>query len=153
MRMAVAALAATGPCLGAGAMTLSVGATILSTSNCKFTNRGPTALPFGVIDPSSTGNVTHNALVGFRCSGAAGTAVYSVTSNDGLHETAPGANRMQHTANASLFLRYSLNTPISGSVPKNSDATLTVTGTVAAIDFQDAVAGDYADTVVLSIAP
>jgi len=149
----LAALAAAGPCFGASSMTLSVGATILSTSNCKFTNPGPTALPFGSVDPSSTANVTRDALIGLRCAGSAGTAVYSVTSDDGLYETAPGANRMRHATNTSLYMRYSLNTPISGSVPKNSDETLSVTGTIAAIDFQDAGAGDYADTVVLTIAP
>ena len=151
--LVLAALGAAIPCFGGSSMTLNVGATILSTSNCRFTTAGPTALPFGSIDPSSTANVTHDALIGFSCSGAPGTAVYSVTSDDGLYETAPGANRMRHATNTSLYLRYSLNTPISGAVPRNTDRTLTVTGTIAALDFQDAAAGDYADTVVLSIAP
>jgi hypothetical protein len=153
VRLLTLATLAGGTAFGAGTMTLSVGATILSTNNCKFRTPGPTALAFGAIDPSSTGDATSAAGILFRCTGSAGTAIFSVTSDDGQYETGPGANRMRHDTNTGAFLRYTLDTPISGAVPRNTDQTLTVTGKIAALDFQNAIAGDYADSVVLTMAP
>lgn len=154
LRVALACIVAAAGCVhAAGTTTLFVGATILSASNCKFNTPGPTPLAFGSIDPASAADATTNVPVVFRCNGAAGTAVFQVTSDDGLYETGPGASRMRHATDASAFLRYSLALPISGSVPKNTDQTLTVTATIRAADFRDALVGDYADTVVLVIAP
>ncbi len=149
----VAFFAAVASAHAAGTATLSIGATILSAGNCRFNTAGPTALAFGGIDPSAPTDVTGNAQILFRCNGSVGTAVYSVTSDDGLYETGPGASRMRHVTDTSSYLPYTLNTPIAGSVPRNTDTMLTVTGTIRVADFQNARAGNYTDTVVLSIAP
>ncbi len=154
--LAIAAAVLAGACLpvvAAGTHTILVGATVLSASNCRFTNAGPTALSFGTIDPSSTSDKTASASIGFRCSGSAGTAVYNVTSDDGLYESGPGAARMRHATDTTQFLKYTVNLPQSGAVPKNTNQTLTVTGTVLVADFQNAIAGTFADSVVLTIAP
>ena len=141
------------PALAAGTHAVSVGAVVLSNSKCQFTNGGPSALAFGSIDPSSTTNRTATASVVFRCTGAAGTAVYNATSDDGLYETAVGSPRMRHAVNTTQFLKYTIDLPQSGSAPRNTNQTLTVTATVLVADFQDAIAGTYSDSVVLSIAP
>jgi hypothetical protein len=61
---------------------------------------------------------------------------------------------MRHTTITTEYLPYSLTlNPISGTVPKNTDQTLTITGTVKGVDYQDALAGSYSDTAVISIAP
>ena len=134
---------------------LSVGAIVVSAGNCRFNTAGPSALSFGAIDPSSSSNATASVNIDYRCTGggAAPTVVWGVGSNDGLYKTAANAPRMRHAVNPAAFLNYSLNTPMSGTSPKNVNQTLTVTGTVAAADFQNAPAGSYSDTVVLTIAP
>jgi hypothetical protein len=61
---------------------------------------------------------------------------------------------MRHTTITTEYLPYSLTlNPTSGTVPKNTDQTLTITGKVKGVDYQDALAGSYSDTVVISIAP
>ena len=133
--------------------TVAVGAVVITRNKCQFSNGGPTALSFGTIDPASTANATATATIGFRCSGSSPIAIYNVTSDDGQYETGAGAPRMRHATNAGEFLKYAINVPQSGSVPRNTNQALTVTGTVLAADFQNALAGAYADSVVLSIAP
>lgn len=149
------ALAATAGLDAAASPThaVAVGAVVITKNKCQFTNGGPTALSFGTIDPSSTANATATATIGFRCSGSSAIAIYNVTSDDGQHETGAGAPRMRHATNTGEFLKYAINVPQSGSVPRNTNQVLTVTGTVLAADFQNALAGAYADSVVLSIAP
>jgi spore coat protein U-like protein len=61
---------------------------------------------------------------------------------------------MQNGTVPSEFLPYFLAlNPATGTVPKNTNQNLTITGTIRKSDFQDASAGTYADTVVLSILP
>jgi hypothetical protein len=61
---------------------------------------------------------------------------------------------MQNGTIPSEFLPYFLAlNPATGNVPKNTNQTLTVTGTIRRSDFQDAYAGTYTDTVVLTIIP
>jgi len=139
--------------LAAGTHTLAVSATVLSANNCRFTNAGPTALSFAPIDPSSTSPVTATASMTFRCTGSSPIATYVVTSDDGIYETGPGAARMRHGTNFTQFLPYTLDLPQTASVPRNTDQTLTVTGTIAVADFANAMAGAFADTVVMTMTP
>lgn len=131
---------------------VAVAAVVLSKNKCQFGDAGPTSLPFGSIDPSSPSNATATANIGFRCTGSSATSVYLVTANDGLH-AAGGTRQMRHATDTSEFLKYSLDLPQSGSVPRNTNQILVVTGTVLAGDFRNARAGSYSDTVVLTIAP
>jgi len=149
--LAVLALAAVLPAQAAGSGTLVVGATVLSKNNCKFSIAAAT-LSFA-IDPSSTSAATASADFVFSCNGSSPVATWSVTGDDGLHSTGVGARRMQHATTTSEYLAYSLNLPASGSVPKNTDHTLTVTGTIAPAAFQNAIAGSYSDTVTLTLTP
>ncbi len=139
----------------AGSHTLSIGATVVSAGNCRFDTPGPTALAFGGIDPSSVTAATVSANIPYRCNGggAIPNITWAISSDDGLYETGAGANRMRHAVNLTQFLPYSLNTPASSTVPKNSNQVFTVIATIQPADFQNAIAGAYADTVVLTIAP
>lgn len=158
-RMAVAMLgllglvAAIPSALAGGTHTLAVSATILSKNNCQFTNAGPTALGFGTIDPSSTSPVTATASMTFRCTGSNLIATYFVTSDDGLYATGAGAPRMRHGTVLTQYLPYTLDLPQTANVPRNVVTTLTITGTVAVADFANAMAGAYADTVVMTMTP
>ena len=139
----------------AGSHSLTIGATVLSAGNCRFDNAGPTALTFAPIDPSSLANATVSANIAYRCTGggAAPNLTWSISSNDGLYETGAGAPRMRHGVDPTRFLPYTLNVPASATVPKNTNLNFTVIATVLVADFQNAIAGTYTDTVVLTIAP
>lgn len=125
--------------------------TVLSQSNCKFTTLPPTQLSFGLVDPSSTTAATAQISAVFECKGSAPTAVYAITADNGLYYS--GSRRMRHT-NATNYLPYSIAlAPASGTVAKNTPVNLTITGTISVADFQNAIAGDYSDTVVVTVQP
>ncbi len=141
------------PALAASSIAVAVSASILTKSNCQFTTKAA-ALAFGNLDPGNPVDVTVSAAIGFRCNGGPPMAVFLVTDDDGLSETAPDANRMRHGILPGTFLPYAFSvTPGSGSVPRNTPQTLTVTGTVRGADYQAAPPGDYSDTVLISINP
>jgi len=142
-----------GMSLASDTQMVAVTATVLSKSQCKFNSKTST-LNFGNLDPANPIDKTTSTSITFRCGGSAPNATFSITDDDGLYETDPDANRMRHTTISTKYLAYSLTlNPTSGTVPKNTDQTLTITGTVRGVDYQDALAGIYSDTVVISIAP
>jgi spore coat protein U-like protein len=141
-----------GTVLAAGSHTVTVGAVVTSNHNCRF-NTATSTLAFGNIDPSSAVNATATVTIGYRCTGGGPTAFWSITSDDGLHETGVNAPRMRHTVNPAEFLPYTLNVPAAGSAPRNVNQTFTLNGTITPSQFAAARAGGYSDTVVLSITP
>jgi hypothetical protein len=61
---------------------------------------------------------------------------------------------MRHATDTTEFLPYSLSiTPSSATVPRFAVQTATISGTVAPVDFRNAMAGDFSDTVVLTLDP
>lgn len=133
--------------------TLSVSAVVLSASNCKFRPGSGTLLDFGSIDPSSGSSKTGSVTMVVRCQGSADPATFVLTAGDGLYSTGAALPRMRHVVNAAEFLPYTLNTPISGTIPKGVDTNVVITGTTTPAQFQNAIAGNFADTVVLTLSP
>lgn len=81
-------------------------------------------------------------------------ATFSISDDDGLYETGPNANRMRHATILTEYLPYSFTlNPTTGTVPRNVNQTLTISGMVRGVDYQDASVGAYSDTVVISIVP
>ncbi|MBP2668685.1 MAG: hypothetical protein H6Q80_887 [Deltaproteobacteria bacterium] len=138
--------------LASGTTAVSVTATVLSKSVCRFDSKS-LALNFGNVDPEIQADATATTTAGFRCGGSAANATFAMVPDVGLHATG-GFPRMQNGTVTSEFLPYflALNPP-TGTVPRNANQTLTVTGTIRRSDFQDAYAGTYTDTVVLTILP
>lgn len=133
--------------------TLTVTATVVSKSQCKFRSNNST-LNFGNLDLANPTDHAVTTSITFRCVGSAHEATFFITDDDGLYETGPDANRMRHTMIGTEYLSYRLTlNPTSGTIPKNTDQTLTLTGTVKGVDYQDILVGNYSDTVVISIAP
>jgi spore coat protein U-like protein len=133
--------------------TLSVTATVLSKSICKF-NSNNSALNFGALDPGNPIDVTANASIGFVCRGSSPVAVFAIAGDAGFYSNGPNANRMRHSSVFTEYLPYSLALdPSSGTVPKNAPQTLTISGTVQGSDYQNATAGGHSDTVVVSLLP
>lgn len=131
---------------------VSVAASVLSKSNCKFDNTTAT-LAFGSLNPANSGDATASATIGFKYAGSAPSATFSITHDSGLYETAPDANRMKH-ATLNEYLPYGVGlSPPNATVPKNSQQTLTITGTVPEAAYQNAYSGAYTDSVVVTIQP
>ena len=150
--MILACLSAAVPAAFGDTGTLSVTATVLSKSNCKFDTKTST-LNFGALDPAVAADVNATASVGYVCRGSAPVAAFLFMDDNGQNPSGPGARRMRHAA-APEFLPYGLAfSPASGTVPKNVHRTLTISGTVQWTDFHGAMAGAYTDSVVVSILP
>ena len=81
-------------------------------------------------------------------------ATFAITHDSGRYETGPNAPRMRHATVTTEYLPYTVTlSPASGSAPRNTNRTLTITGTVKGDDYKGARAGNFADTVVITIAP
>jgi spore coat protein U-like protein len=141
------------PAAAADTSIVSVSATVVSKNNCKF-NSATAALAFGNLDPANPVNKTVNTSVTFRCMGSSPMATFFIGDDDGLNESGPNANRMKHSTIGTEYIPYmfTLN-PTSGTVPKNTVQTLTISGTVNGTDYQNAATGTYSDTVVITLAP
>lgn len=132
---------------------------LLSVNNvysaCIFTTTAAT-FGFGNLNPGSPVDVNVSTTLAFKCvGGPPGTMwTYTITDDDGLNETGIDANRMINAAAPTQFLPYTLTySPTTGTVPRNTNQTLTINGTVKGIDYQYAYVGSYSDTVVLTILP
>ena len=133
---------------------MSVSATVLSSSNCRFVVPKSTTLTFGTIDPSSAINATASGSLVVRCGGSAANATFAITHDSGLHETSAGLYRMQHSVTPTAYLAYDVSySPQSATIPKNTNQTITITGTVTPSQFGNAIAGNYTDTVTVSVSP
>lgn len=134
--------------------TVSVSATIVSNGWCWFTTAG-TTLDFGALDPGNPVDVGATAALRFRCLGVP-SVTYYVSDDDGLNETGPNGNRMQHTGLPGTYLPYSFDlSPRTATISWSPFVlrTLNVTGTVRGADYQNAAPGAYSDAVVLTIDP
>jgi hypothetical protein len=139
----------------ANSSSVSVTATVVSNGSCSFTT-STSALNFGNLDLSNPVDVTTTTSVLFRCfRWFVFPVTYFISDDDGLYETGPNANRMRHTSVTTEYLPYNFTlNPQSGTVTGNwANHTLTITGTVRGVDYQDATAGNYSDRVVISIEP
>jgi hypothetical protein len=137
----------------AGTNILTVAARVLSKDVCSFRS-GATNLNFGAIDSAGTSDISKTATMRFVCNGSSANAAFAFTSNDGLYETGPGANRMRNSAVTTEYLPYTLAlSPQSGTIPRGVNQTLTITGTVTSTNYRSAYVGNYRDTVVISLNP
>ena len=153
LAVAVGLLAPAPDAKAAAPYGIAVGAVVLSASNCKFRSGAGSTLPFGAIDPSSLTNAIASVTLVIRCQGSAATASYAITADNGLYGTGPGQPRMRHAVTPTEFLPYTLNTPLTGTAPKGVDTNVVITGTITPAQFQNALAGNFSDTVVLTLLP
>lgn len=136
------------------AVDMTVSATVLSSSNCKFVVPKFTTLAFGTIDPSASTNATASGSLVVRCGGSAANATFAITHDGGLHETGAGLYRMRHSVTPTAYLAYGVSySPQSATIPKNTNQIITITGTVTPAQFGNAIAGNYTDTVTVTVSP
>jgi spore coat protein U-like protein len=134
--------------LAAGNNTLTVSANVLGT--CVF-NSATSTLAFGALDPTSAADATASGSTTFWCTSG---VAFALADDDGLYETGPDANRMKHVT-AAQYIPYSVAFSTSAAVGggAGSPITLTIDGTILNADYVGAQAGDYSDTVVITVTP
>jgi spore coat protein U-like protein len=126
-----------------------------SGNNCVFQAHG-LSMGFGALDPSSGGNVnvtvqasTLNANKWGDC--APGQSM-SLSADNGLNFS--GSRRLKRVG-SSDFIAYSLSAlPTGVAGPSNGIyQTFTFNGAVLGASYANAPAGNYSDTVVISVTP
>jgi spore coat protein U-like protein len=127
--------------------SLAVSGTVVGT--CKFT--GTSGISF-TLDPDSSAAAAATGSVTYWCTrGQVGT----LTVGSGQHGSSPIYN-LQSSGTPADQVRYSLS-PLTDSYTgqgKSTPKTLTITGSVANIDYINAAAhSDYTDSVTVTISP
>ncbi|MEK6806403.1 MAG: spore coat protein U domain-containing protein [Pseudomonadota bacterium] len=122
--------------------------------NCKFNGAGPTALTLAnsgaLIDTSLATDATGSATVPFRCTKGTTSAI---SAGNGLHFAGGSRNVDSGTETMAYSLALSDDAQVGTGHGAGQDLTLTVDGTIAFANHQNASAGTYTDTVVLTITP
>ncbi|MBM2837943.1 MAG: csuA [Deltaproteobacteria bacterium] len=139
---AVAMFLMTGSAMAAGTSTVAVSATVLGSC----TISGGTAA-FGNLDPAGAGVV--NAGIAQPQVTCTNGAPYTITDDDGLSESGVDANRMAFGAN---FIQYSFAYTATG-IGNGGAQNIGLTASVLQADYINKPAGNYADTVTLSVLP
>jgi len=149
LMMGLSLVLLTGVAFAADINTVTVTANVVGT--CRF-NSATSTLAFGALDPGTGADVNASTSTTFWCTK---NASYSITDDDGLYETAVNSNRMRHATTLTEYIPYTFSyNPTSGTGDgRTSPITLNISGTVTFANYQNAAAGDYADTVVISINP
>lgn len=132
----------------ADTQNLSLTATV--SAQCKFTSAA-TTMAFGSVDPSLAGPLpgTLAAPVTYKCT--KGHTPGTVSAGLGLYTS----NRMK-LSSALEYIPYTLTIgapPAGSGFGSGQDKTLPVTASIAASDYENASAGAYSDTVVLTVSP
>lgn len=130
--------------------TVTVTANVQGT--CRFTSSGSVSF---VLDPATGGVV--NGIVSNPTFWCTKGLDYTITDDSGMNETGPGARRMKHTdAAITEYIPYSFDYTTSASGTGNGanfPITMDIIASVAEANYMDATAGDYSDTVTLTVNP
>jgi len=139
-------LVLTGAVMAGDSTTVAVSANVVGT--CKFLSGGTMA--FGGLDPSS--GVDKNAIVTQPTFWCTKGASYSITDDKGLYESGT-IFRVKH-ASLIEYIPYTFTYTATGTGGgPGSTLTMNIAGTITFADYQNASAGNYADTVILTITP
>jgi spore coat protein U-like protein len=139
----------TGVAFAADTNTLTVQASVLGT--CKFVAPKTSTLDFGSLDPSVGNNVNASTTTQFWCTKGVTTDV--VSAGNGSHYS--GGTRNMLDAVSTDLIPYTLTLAKDGNpnAGPTSPRTLTISGQVLGTDYVGKSAGNYSDTVIISINP
>lgn len=130
----------------AAADTQSVSVTASVTGVCKFNTGQTPVLAFGAIDPTGSAAKTASVDVLFKCTkGQSAT----VAATGGLSRTLAGPSSSSMPYTVTLTGASATGAGFGSS----TDLTLTVGGSVAVADYQNATVGSYTDTISLTVTP
>ena len=112
----------------------------------------PTGLAFGALDPSAPVAVADADTLEYWCTKG---ATYTISDDAGLWDGG-GSNKMRHATDVTEFIAYTMTLTDNGTgtgVGPTSPTVLDIAGNIAAGAYTNSLFGDYADTVVITIAP
>ena len=155
-----------GACLVLASAALLAQPAIAKNGSCLFQTVGILSLSFGALDPSLGSTVVASMTVGSTNADQVGdcrTGTMTVTAGNGSNFLG-GSRRL---ASGADFIPYSLSSPPTApwtgatggpwSSARPGNATFVplpvITGTILGTDYQNATAGAYSDTVVLTVTP
>lgn len=146
--VALAIVAMAGTAMAAGTNTLTVNANVVGT--CKFSAAAST-LAFGAIDPTVGANVTGSTTAQFWCT--KGVVADTITANNGANWS--GTSRQMKDVVSGDLINYgvALVKDANPNVGPGTPRTLTVNGSILGADYTSKTAGNYSDTVTLTINP
>ena len=111
---------------------------------CTFNANQPNSVSFGTIDPTLATAATFSITINYKCTGSA-TATFTIA---GQNDTGPGAYRLKHiTQFPSEYMSYSVSTVNAPG------AKITLNGLLVAANYQNAWAGNYSDSLTLTVLP
>jgi spore coat protein U-like protein len=144
--IALALLAAGGAAWALDTTTVAVSANVVGT--CRFSSAGSISFALDPANGADVGGVIVQPT--FWCTRS---AAYTITDDVGVHELG-SVFRMQHTVNPAEFIPYSFTYTATGTGngPTNL-LTMNIASTVLGTSYTSAAAGNYADTVTLTINP
>jgi hypothetical protein len=117
-------------------------------NSCGFSASGNAGLNFGLLNPSTGGNVTANATLQVGECLASNTMLVTVSSTSQTLTGPGGATIAYNITNGSFA------PPVTAAGPGNNlYKTVTFTGTILQSAYIDAVAGSYAGSVTVSVSP
>lgn len=121
-----------------------------NAATCSF-KAGAYAIAFGVLDPSLGANVTMAVApaVTFKCPAPIPTFTMSVDA--GLHPS--GGSPQLANATLTSFIKYSVTISPTAGLGGGGFMPLTMTATVNGVDYRNAAAGAYTDTLTLTVLP
>ncbi len=145
---ALTALVMSASAMAGGTNTLTVSANVVGT--CKFSTATST-LAFGALDPSVGTNVSATGSTNYWCTKGVTTA--AISGDNGANFST--ARRMKHATSATDFIPYSLTLTPSATAPAGPGTLLSLglAGGVLGTDYTAVAAGNYSDTVILTITP
>jgi len=146
--IALAVLAAGGAAWAAGSNTLTVQASVGGT--CKFSTLTST-LDFGALDPSSAANGTGSTTTNFWCT--KGVSTDTISAGNGAHYTGTKNAMLDSVSGDVIPYTLALTKDGLGNNGPGFPRTLTIDGTVLNADYIGKTAGNYSDTVTLTINP
>lgn len=139
---AAALLCAAGFAQAAGSANINVSATVQSI--CKF-QAASTNLAFGNLDPSA-GAATTSTSIDYKCTNGSVAPTVSFNSGTGSRTMTSGANNLAYT--------ITLGSTVAGTgFGSGQEKSLTIDGSIAAADIENAQAGAYTETVQINITP
>jgi spore coat protein U-like protein len=149
LSMILGAVALSGTAMAGDTASVTVSANVVGT--CKFAGTKTGAVTFGALDPSNAvlvnGTVTQPQ---FWCT--KGTSA-TITDNKGLHGGGT-TFQMQHSVTTSELIPYTFTYTGTGlGTGPATPITMDIAATVLGGSYSGSLAGNYADTVTLTINP
>lgn len=120
---------------------------------CKWQATGGMELGFGILDPSNAVSksavltaISLNSEKAGDCNPTNQTMVITATNGNNFS----GSRRM---TNGTSFIPYALTLPTQNRPGNNTYIAIVLSATVQGVDYQDATAGSYQDTVTITVSP